>query len=68
MPTWYLGHYLLAASHIQLNHLAEAKAAVERCREVLPDASVKHLDRIPLKNATDMERLRDSLRKAGLPE
>ncbi len=68
MPTWYLGHYLLAASHIQLNHLAEAKAAVERCREVLPDASVSHLDRLALKSATDMEQFRDSLRKAGLPK
>ena len=68
MPTWYLGHFLLAASHVQANRLVEAKAAVERCREVLPDASVSQLDRIPLKDATDMERFRESLRKAGLPD
>jgi tetratricopeptide (TPR) repeat protein len=68
MPTWYLGHYLLAASHVQLDHLAEAQAAVEHCREVLPDASVAHLDRQTLRNPADMERFRDSLRKAGLPE
>jgi len=68
MPIWYLGHFLLAASHIQANRPVEAKAAVDRCREVLPDASVSQLDRLPLKDATDMERFRDSLRKAGLPE
>ena len=48
--------------------MEEAKAAVGRCREVLPDASVSQLDRMPLKDATEMERFRDSLRKAGLPE
>ena len=67
-PKWYFGHFLLAASHIRANRLEEAKAAVDRCREVLPDASVSQLDRIPLKDATEMERFRDSLRKAGLPE
>ncbi len=68
MPKWYFGHFLLAASHMRANRLEEAKAAVDRCREVLPDASVSQLDRIPLKDATEMERFRDSLRKAGLPE
>jgi tetratricopeptide (TPR) repeat protein len=67
-PTWYLGHFLLVASHIQANRLVEAKAAVDRCREVLPGASVSQLDRMPLKDATDMERFRESLRKAGLPD
>jgi hypothetical protein len=33
----------------------------------LPDASVSQLDRIPLKDANDMERFRECLRKAGLP-
>ncbi|MGR3716768.1 MAG: tetratricopeptide repeat protein [Thermohalobaculum sp.] len=68
MSQWYLGHFVLAASHMRANRLEEAKAAVERCLEVLPDASVSQLDRIPLKDATEMERFRDSLRKAGLPE
>ena len=68
MPTWYLGHFLLAASHIQANRPVEAKAAVVRCREVLPDASISQLDSILLKDATAMERFRDSLRKAGLPK
>jgi TolB-like protein/class 3 adenylate cyclase len=68
MPNWYLGHFLVAASHVQANRLAEAKAAVDRCRQVLPDASVSQLDRMPIQDTTEMERFRDSLRKAGLPE
>jgi TolB-like protein/Tfp pilus assembly protein PilF len=68
MPTWYMGHFLLAASYIQANRQVEAKAAVSRCREVLPDASLSQLDVIQIKDANEMERFRDSLRKAGLPE
>jgi TolB-like protein len=68
MPKWYLGHFLLAASHQRADRPEEAKAAVERCLAVLPDASVSQLDRIPLKDAAEMERLRDSLRQAGLPD
>ena len=41
---------------------------MDRCRKILPDASVSHLDRMPLKDATEMERFRESLRNAGLPE
>ncbi len=68
MPTWYLGHFLLAASHMQANHEAEAEAAVGCCRDFLPDASVSQLDSLPFKDTAVMERFRDSLRKAGLPE
>lgn len=68
MPQWYFGHYLLAASHLQAGYPELAKAAIAYCREVLPDAKVADLDRVPLKDATKMEQLRDCLRKAGLPE
>jgi TolB-like protein/Tfp pilus assembly protein PilF len=68
MPTWYLGHFLLAASYIQANNLLKAKTAVDQCREVLPDASVSQLRRLPLKNAIEMNQFRECLLKAGLPE
>ncbi len=68
MPSWYLGHFLVVASHVQADRLGEAKVAVDRCREVLPDASVSQLDMMPIKDATDMERFHDSLRRAGLPD
>jgi TolB-like protein len=67
-PNWYLGHFLLAASHIRANRREEAEVAVSRCREVLPNASVSQLDGLAIKDAAEMERFRDSLREAGLPE
>jgi len=47
---------------------AAARAAIDDCREVLPGARVSHLDRIPLKDAAQMEQFRACLRNAGLPE
>jgi TolB-like protein/Tfp pilus assembly protein PilF len=68
MPDWFFGHFLLAASHIEAGRDEQAKAAIARCREVLPDAAVSQLDRIPLKDAARMEQFRNCLREAGLPE
>jgi TolB-like protein/Flp pilus assembly protein TadD len=67
MPTWYFGHYLLATSHMQADREAEAKAAIDRCLEQLPDATISLLDRMPITDAAVMAQLRDNLRKAGLP-
>ena len=68
MPQWFIGHFLLAASHMRAGREAEARAAVSACREALPCATVSDLDRMPLKDAAQMDLLRDCLRKAGLPE
>ncbi len=68
MPGWFIGHFILAASHMQAGRVDAAKAAIKACREALPDAAVSHLDRIPLKDAARMEEFRNCLRKAGLPE
>ena len=68
MPRWYIGHFILAASHMQAGRQDEAMIAIDHCRQVLPEASVSHLDRIPLKDASKMEQFRGCLRKAGLPE
>lgn len=67
-PQWYIGHFLLAASHMRAGREAAARAAIDDCREVLPGARVSHLDRIPLKDAAQMEQFRACLRNAGLPE
>jgi TolB-like protein len=67
MPTWFFGHFLLATSHMQANREADAKAAIDRCLEQLPNASVSLLRRIPITDTTVLDRLRDNLRKAGLP-
>ena len=68
MPSWYLGHFLLAASHVQENRLEQAKTAVRRCLEILPEASVSQMDMFPLKDVAAMSNLRDCLRRAGLPD
>jgi adenylate cyclase len=68
MPQWYFGHFILAASHMRAGRHEEAKAAIDSCCEALPDASVSQLDRISLKDTNEMEKIRDCLRKAGLPD
>ncbi len=67
MPQWFYGHFLLAASHLEAGREAKAIAAMARCREVLPGAAIPLLERFPLKDPHRMERLRNSLRQAGLP-
>lgn len=68
MPQWYFGHFILAASHMQAGSVGKAKAAIKKCYNALPDASISHLDRMPLKGAAEMEQLRSNLCKAGLQE
>ena len=68
MPQWFYGHFLLAASHLDAGRHAQALAAIFRCREVLPGAALPLLERFPLKDPVRMEQMRDSLRRAGLPE
>lgn len=50
MPRWYFSHFVLAASHVALEHQKEALEAVKSCQDVLPEISVKDLDRVPLKD------------------
>lgn len=68
MPQWYLGQFLLAGSLMRAGREADAKAAVRNCYDALPDASVSHLDRMPWKDAAELEKLRACLRKAGMKD
>lgn len=68
MPQWHMAHFIRAASYVRAGRLDAAKDAVVNCRVAMPNASISHLDRMPLKDDMEMERLRDCLRKAGLPE
>lgn len=68
MPQWYFGQFLLIASYVRAGRQEDAKAAVENCYSALPNASVSDLDRMPLKDAAEMERIKDCLREAGLRE
>jgi TolB-like protein/Flp pilus assembly protein TadD len=68
MPTWYMGHFLLAAGHMQVGQVAEGRAAVLACLEALPDSVLGDLERIPLTDTQAMDALRTCLRDAGMPE
>lgn len=67
MPRWYIGHFILIASHVQAGHLKRAEAAVRACLQDLPDVTVADLGRIPLKDPAKMEEFRNCLRQAGVP-
>jgi TolB-like protein/DNA-binding CsgD family transcriptional regulator len=67
MPGWYLAHFLLAASQVALGRKAEARAAVEACRAVLPTITAADAERMPLHDVTTMQGFRDRLRIAGFP-
>ncbi|MFD1159010.1 LuxR C-terminal-related transcriptional regulator [Roseovarius aestuarii] len=66
MPRWYFAHLVLAASHVKLDRMDEAHAAICASKKVLPDLSLSDLDRVPLKEPALMEELRECLRRAGL--
>jgi adenylate cyclase len=67
-PNWYMGHTMLAASLAQLDRLKEAKEAVATYLQIFPDAKISALKEHPFKNPSDVLRLEEGLRKAGLPE
>jgi len=67
-PNWYMGHTMLAASLAQLDRLKEAKETVEKYLQIFPNARISALKEHPFKNPSDLLRLEEGLRKAGLPE
>ena len=65
---WWQGHALLAVSCALLDEQDEARAAVDDWLLAIPSATMSNLPPLPFRNATNTERFRDGLRKAGLPE
>ncbi|MEO1139122.1 MAG: LuxR C-terminal-related transcriptional regulator [Pseudomonadota bacterium] len=68
MPTWYVAHFLGIACRRKLGLPDEAARAVAECLKSLPKSRVRDLDRIPFKNRSEMDDLRNELRLAGLPD
>ncbi|WP_241559977.1 LuxR C-terminal-related transcriptional regulator [Solirhodobacter olei] len=64
-PRWQHAYFILAASHIALGQAEDARAAVETCREVLPDIAASAVERVPLKDEAKMQELRLRLHMAG---
>jgi len=68
-PSYRFGHAILTTSLVRLNLLEEAKEAVDRYLEWLPNETISKIRKdfvfMRYVNASQFE---DSLRKAGLPE
>ena len=65
MPRWYFAHFVLVASYEALDRQEDAANAVKSCQDILPDTSIKDLDRVPLKDPDKQIELRARLIKAG---
>ena len=65
MPQWYFAHFVLVASYEALDRQEDAANAVKYCLDILPDTSIKDLDRVPLKDPDKQNELRARLIKAG---
>lgn len=71
---WAQANYLTslriaAASYAMAGRLPEAKKTIARLRELEPALRVSNVkDWVPLRNAHDMAKIEDGLKKAGLPE
>jgi adenylate cyclase len=64
-------HLYLAASYAALGSEDEAQQAIEHVLQLEPRATITMRttsDMAPYKNSSDLEHLRENLRKAGLPE
>ena len=65
---WLLGHVLLTSSLAMDGQSNDAAAALSACRLRYPDVRISELAWLPFKRHTDFERLKEGLRKAGMPE
>jgi hypothetical protein len=62
-------HAYIAACHAQRGDMAETQGAAAKLMSLLPQFSIaRFIDNEPFKRNSDRKRLRDKLRKAGLPE
>jgi adenylate cyclase len=66
-PNFFAIHMQLAATYIHLGREEEARAAAAEVRRIAPKFCIKRRPE-HYKNQEDIERFRDALRKAGLPD
>ena len=68
-PLFPGGHRSLASALALMGRTREARAPLDRLRELLPGLTVSQArDNLPIKDSAHLERYLDGLRKAGLPE
>jgi adenylate cyclase len=67
-PNWYGGYVYLAASNALSGRMEEARAAIGRLLETLPQLTLATMRKQTLlRRASDAEKLLEGLEKAGLP-
>jgi adenylate cyclase len=68
-PDWDTTYWALVPAYIQLDHLADAQAALARLVSLSPGLTVSGArQRLPIRNPTSLDMILDGLRKAGLPD
>jgi hypothetical protein len=69
LPSFLIAVSLAAASHALAGRPEEARAAMQRMRELDPSLRVSNLkDWLPIHRPEDFIAFADGLRRAGLPE
>jgi Flp pilus assembly protein TadD len=64
----YWVHNWLAACYAKLGRMPEAKSEVAKALKLKETLTLKEIARMPFANADDLNRLREALREAGMPE
>jgi adenylate cyclase len=68
-PNYLLAHLTLAATFVEMDKMEEARAEISEVLRIDPKYAVKVVPRsFPWKDRDEIDRLIDSLRKAGLPD
>jgi TolB-like protein/class 3 adenylate cyclase/Tfp pilus assembly protein PilF len=63
-----LARRILASVMVRLGRLDEARAVIAEFLKNEPDFSIENMEVIPFKHEEDLERWKEDLRKAGIPE
>jgi adenylate cyclase len=68
-PDWDTTYWALVPAYVQLDRMAEARAALARLVSLSPGLTVSGArQRLPIRNTESLEVVLQSFRKAGLPE
>ena len=68
-PDWDSTYWILIAAYVQLDRLAEARAALPKYQSLAPGTTVSELGRrLPARDPASLAIILDGLRTAGLPE
>jgi len=68
-PDWDTTYWVLIPAYVQLDRLADARAALAKLRSLSPGLTVSGArQRLPIRNPASLDMVLDGLRKSGLPD